>query len=158
MPTVFDVANYYLANGNKMTNKKLQKMVYYAYAWHLTLSNESADDLNARLFENHFEAWVHGAVYPELNHAYKDYGSACLPKYDGKIYDFSPDELNILEQVNTTYGIYDGNSLESINHQEDPWKDARKGLSYYDSSHNPITDEAIFNYFIEQAKEQKAKQ
>ncbi len=148
MSSVFDVANYYLANGNGMTNKKLQKMVYYAYAWYLTLSNESADDLSVRLFDNHFEAWVHGVVYPELYNRYRDYGSSCIPKYTDKLYDFSPDELDILQQVNEVYGKYNGNELESINHQEDPWREARKGLSYYEASHNPIDDRSIFNYYI----------
>ena len=50
--TVFDVANYYLANTKNVTNKKLQKLVFYAYSWHLVLSNDNVEHLSTRLFEN----------------------------------------------------------------------------------------------------------
>jgi len=120
-------------------------------AWHLTLNNESADDLNIRLFENKFEAWVHGAVYPELYDAYKRYGSSVIPKYNGTLYEFSPDEVDILSQVNKIYGQYDGNQLESINHQEAPWKKARGNLAWYEPSHVLINDKDIFEYYIQEA-------
>ena len=153
MATVYDVANYYLANTKGMTNKKLQKMVFYAYAWHLTLSNDNVDELDTRLFENKFEAWVHGAVYPELYDMYKKYGSSEIPVYDGEFFLFSPDEFNILEQVNDLYGKYNGNQLESINHHEAPWRKARNGLAWYEPSHNLIKDRDIFEYHIREAEE-----
>ena len=40
MHTVYDVANWFLANVENVTNKKLQKLVYYAYAWFLVFNNE----------------------------------------------------------------------------------------------------------------------
>lgn len=43
--TVFDVADWFLGK-DSMSPKKLQKLVYYAYAWVLTLMNENEDDLN----------------------------------------------------------------------------------------------------------------
>ena len=149
MASVFDVAKYFLANGKDITNKKLQKLVYYAYAWHLVLANDYFDDSAIRLFNNNFEAWVHGAVDPDLYREYRKYGSSCIPKYTGDIYPFSADEINILEQVNEVYGDYNGNELESINHQEEPWKKARNGLSYFSSSHAPIKDEDIYNYYVQ---------
>ena len=153
MATVFDVANWFLANTSDVTNKKLQKLTYYAYSWHLTLSNDSPDDLSVRLFPNKFEAWVHGAADPELYAAYKKFGSSCIPHYADAIESFSPDEINILGQVNSTYGRYNGNELESINHQEDPWIKARKNLPWYEPSHELIKDIDIFNYYSRQASE-----
>ena len=72
--TVFDVANWFLSK-ESMTPKKLQKLVYYAYSWYLTLVNESKDDLTAKLFTSRLEAWVHGPVFPELYQKYKGYSS-----------------------------------------------------------------------------------
>lgn len=149
--SVYDVANYYLANSENVTNKKLQLIVFYAYAWHLTLNNENANELNVRLFENKFEAWIHGAVYPELYNSYKQYGSSVIPKYNGNLYAFSPDELSVLTQVNEVYGQYDGNQLESINHQETPWIKARRGLAWDETSHVLINDKDIFECFIQEA-------
>lgn len=147
MYTVYDIANWFLSNLENVTNKKLQKLVYYAYSWYLVFNNESADNIELRFFENKFEAWVHGAVYPELYIMYKKYGSGVIPSYEGSLPDFSEDDLDVLNQVLEVYGKYTGNELESICHQESPWKDARKGLTMYEPSHELINDEAIFKCY-----------
>ncbi len=149
MYTVNDIANWFLKNINGITNKKLQKLVYYAYSWFLVFNNESKEDIEVRLFENKFEAWVHGAVHSELYHQYKHYGSAQIDPYAGELADFSEDELDILNQVKDVYGDYNGNELESICHQESPWKNARAGLSDEMPSHNPILDKWIFECYFE---------
>lgn len=45
MYTVYDIANWFLSNLENVTNKKLQKLVYYAYSWYLVFNNESAEDI-----------------------------------------------------------------------------------------------------------------
>lgn len=147
MYTVYDIANWFLSNMKNITNKKLQKLVYYAYSWYLVFNNESSDNIEWRFFDNKFEAWVHGAVYPELYTMYKKYGSGSIPSYEGSLPDFSEDDLDVLNQVLEVYGVFSGNQLESICHQESPWKDARKGLTTYEPSHALISDEAIFNCY-----------
>jgi uncharacterized phage-associated protein len=42
-----------------ITNLKLQKLLYYAQAWYLAIYDEP-------LFEERLEAWVHGAVQPQV--------------------------------------------------------------------------------------------
>lgn len=59
---------------SEMTPKKLQKMLYYCYSWHLALTAENEDTeeiLSSRLFDATFEAWAHGPVIPEVYNAYK---------------------------------------------------------------------------------------
>ena len=56
--TAEQVAEYFLLlvdddAGDVMTNLRLQKLVYYAQAWRLAILDEA-------LFEDDFEAWVHG--------------------------------------------------------------------------------------------------
>ncbi len=147
MHTVYDVANWFLANIESVTNKKLQKLVYYAYAWFLVFNNETAEDIELKFFDARFEAWVHGAVCPELYDKYKEYGSSNIQKYVGELADFSADELDVLNQVCDVYGKYNGNELEYICHKEDPWKNARKNLSAYEPSTNKIQDKEIFRYY-----------
>ena len=144
MYDVNDIANWFLNKLPDITNKKLQKLVYYAYSWYLVFNNESVKDIDLRFFDNKFEAWVHGAVYPELYGKYKKYGSGNLPIYTEALANFSEDEIDILEQVAEVYGVYSGNELEDINHQESPWKITRGNLGTYEPSNNPITDELIF--------------
>jgi uncharacterized phage-associated protein len=147
MYTVFDVANWFLANVEDMTHKKLQKLVYYAYAWYIAFNNEDADNIENKFFDNRVEAWIHGPVFPDLYRKYKYYGSNILPRYDGVVADFSEDDLDLLEQVRDIYGIYNGNQLESLTHQEEPWMAARNGAKKFESCNCKISDEIIFDCY-----------
>ena len=146
--SVHDVANYFLAKC-EMTPKKLQKILYFAYAWYLAIMNESKDELRIRLFDNHFEAWVHGPVCPEVYSKYKHYGASLIEKYKGNIADFTDDDIDILEQVWDVYGTYTANQLESITHQHDPWIKVRKesGCSAFDWCDGVISDKSMFEYY-----------
>lgn len=69
--TYMDVADFFLAFANEcgdfMSNLRLQKLVYYAQAWHLA-------NYDTPLFEEDFEAWIHGPALPALYHHYEGYG------------------------------------------------------------------------------------
>lgn len=144
--TVNQVANWYLSKA-PMSPKKLQKILYYAYVWFLTLMNESYDNIENRLFENHFEAWVHGPVYPEIYHEYKEYGYNHIPQLECDAPTFSADVEDILQQVWDVYGEYTAGQLESISHQESPWINARGNCSAYEICDNRITDEDIYKCY-----------
>lgn len=75
MTDIYKVASWFLMNSPEVNNKKLQKLVYYSYAWYLTLNNESAESIKNRFFNARFEAWIHGAVEPNLYEKYRKYGS-----------------------------------------------------------------------------------
>lgn len=145
-----DVANWFLVKGKgEISPKKLQKLVYYAYAWVLTLLNDSSEELNTRLFDDaKFEAWVHGPALCDLHTEYASYGFENIdePKEQP---EFVENIQDILEQVWEVYGDYSADQLESMTHQEDPWKKARKDLSPLDSSSTLIDDRDIFNYYIQ---------
>ena len=145
--TVFDVADWFLGK-DSMSPKKLQKLVYYAYAWVLTLMKENADALDIKLFDSRIEAWVHGPVIPELYRKYKKHGGDTIPQ-KSDVPEFETDIKDVLEQVWDVYGKYTGNQLESITHQESPWIKARKGCSPAEICTNEIKDSDIFNCYIE---------
>ena len=130
-----------------ITNKKLQKMVYYAYSWYLTFNNNDSKHIENRFFVNNFEAWIHGAVDPHLYTKYKKYGSQYIPKYTGMLPNFTYDEIDLLNQIVIVYGKYTGNELESICHQEKPWLNARKDCAPGEPSHNKINDCDIFECY-----------
>lgn len=153
MHDINDVVNFFLCK-SAMSPKKLQKLLYYAYAWTLAILNDEANDLHTRLFSNRIEAWVHGAVVPEIYEQYKQYGWSNIPqKDDFNKTVFSEDEIDILNQVWNVYGIYTGNQLEEICHKETPWIEARNGLPPYVSSNNVISDKTMFIYYNGQADE-----
>ena len=151
MYKVNDIVVFFLSRGN-MTPKKLQKLLYYAYAWTLALLNECAEDICFRLFNEKIEAWVHGPVVPSVYMEYKRYGWNDIPMILENNDDiFSSDVLDVLNQVWEVYGDLSGNELEAISHKEEPWISARKGIPPYATSTEYLSDEVIFRYFNEQA-------
>lgn len=145
-----DVADWFLAKGKgTISPKKLQKLVYYAYAWTLTLLNDSVENLNIKLFDDvKFEAWVHGPVIRSLYSEYADFGFNPI-NVQKESPQFTEDIEDILNQVWDIYSSYTADELESMTHQELPWKNARKGLSPLDSSSNYISDEDMFKCYIQ---------
>ena len=123
-----------------MPHKKLQKICYYAVAWHYTLYDS---DL---VSDTHFEAWVHGPVSPELYQEYKEMGWTDIPKNNSKPL-FNEAIEDFLDIVYNTYGDLTGHQLESLTHSEDPWKEARKGYLEYQSSNEIITNENMKRYY-----------
>ena len=126
IPTVFEVANYFLKmvdreSGSSITHLKLQKLVYYAQAWHLVFAGKT-------MFDSRIEAWVHGPVCPELYVKYKESSYENLPEPRDPLYPFSPEQVETLDEVWQCYGDYDGKYLEELTHQEVPWREARKGI------------------------------
>ncbi|MDU9695132.1 DUF4065 domain-containing protein [Priestia aryabhattai] len=144
---VEQVAQWYLSK-QEMTPKKLQKILYYAYSWFLTLQNDSEEELDNKLFDSQFEAWVHGPVIYEVYDHYRSNGYQPISKFEGEVPNFDEDTLDILEQVWEVYGNYSGNELEAITHQESPWLNARQGFGPLDRCDVPIDDRDIFRCYI----------
>lgn len=143
MIDVFTVAKYFLQQ-NSMTHKKLQKLCYYAQAWHCAFYK------NKPLFENRIEAWVHGPVSPELYARYSGYGWNEIPQLDiTEEIDITRKEKKLLDQIWEIYGKYDATQLEILSHTEEPWKNARNGIEELVSSNEEITYEAMGQYYRE---------
>lgn len=115
------VADYFiwLANdtGSFISNLKLQKLVYYAQAWYLAIHDKP-------LFDEDFEAWIHGPVIPEL---YKEY---CGFKWKPILKEveepkFTEEVKQFLDEVTDVYFGLDAYELEQMTHLEAPWIEAR---------------------------------
>lgn len=123
-----EIADFFLALANEtgeiITNLKLQKLVYYAQAWHLA-------NFKKPLFEADFEAWVHGPVIPKLYQQYKERGSQPIlttKKLEDLKACFDVKTLNFLRMVADAYISEGGYNLELMTHKEDPWITARRGF------------------------------
>lgn len=120
--SVFDIANWFLTK-SEMTQKKLQKLCYYAQAWCYALKG-------FRLMDTDFQAWVHGPVSPVLWERFKSFGYDTIRIKGTIVNKIDSDILQLLEDVWDTYGENTGNALEALTHRELPWIEARRG---YDS-------------------------
>jgi uncharacterized phage-associated protein len=138
------VANYLLAEsrerGEVLTNLKLQKLLYYAQAWHLALND-------APIFGEDFQAWVHGPVLPSQYFRFRDFQwRPITTEFE------SPDLANsgmkkFLSEIIDIFGSETAVSLELMTHREAPWVEARGKLAPYELSTNGISKHAMKEFY-----------
>src|SRR5882724_10707536 len=115
--SVFDAAVYVLERRGRMESWKLQKLLYYAQAWHLVWTGYP-------LFEEEIEAWVNGpAVHAMFAELRQQYWVATLPK--GSTANLNPFQRQTLDSVLTHYGNCSVQQLVDRTHAEQPWLQAR---------------------------------
>ena len=134
---IFSLANAFLSI-SAMTNKKLQKLCYYAKAWYLAI-------YDTNIIPEQFQAWVHGAVNPALYQKYKEYGYENIPKLE-ETRDIPEEFLSFAKEVYDAYGSLTGNQLESLNPREDPWIKARGDREPWESCSQEISEDDM-KYF-----------
>ncbi len=141
----FEIANYFIdiahEFGSFISNLKLQKLIYYAQAWYLAMFDE-------QLFDDDFEAWVHGPVIYKLWKQYKKYSYNTITEEPGAN-NFDESVQNYLAEVTKVYFPYDAYELELMTHKEAPWIDARKGCAPDEPCRKIIPKESIKAYFKE---------
>ena len=123
--------------GENMTPLKVQKLLYYAYAWKYSLQKE-------RIFTDKIEAWDYGPVVSDIYHELKKYGYHPINelKTDPELL---PDELRgYLNTIWHSYGEYSATMLSDMTHDEEPWKNA------YASDSKIITDESLAEFYSEE--------
>lgn len=151
-----DIARYFLLrainDGDLITPLKMQKLLYFAYAWTLA-------KVGVKLFDDKFEAWPNGPVVPSLYKELKKYryapieweylGFDPLKQPDYFKNKFTPKVLDILDKVYRRYGIKSAFELVTLVHNDPAWKEARKGLSSTDPSNKVLIDHSIKNFYGE---------
>lgn len=149
-----DIARYilyrFVFDGDTITNLKMQKVLYYVYAWHLVLHKE-------RCFEEKFQAWPIGPVLYSIYKDLKRFGFQPIDASFSGIKDEKDLEklkdaigsklLAIIDNVYKAYGVKSSFELVSLTHNESPWKNARKGLDVTQKSENEISDEDIIKCY-----------
>lgn len=156
-----DVAKYIIALsdncGDLITNKKLQKLLYYVKAWGLVYFKK-----NSGVIEDSFEAWVHGPVCPTLYAEYKDFGynplkidyeglssSEYIEKFKEKFgnSDLHKDMIDLIGVVFDKYAPLTSLQLELLSHTEQPWLEAREGLEPIEQGHKIINEETMYKFY-----------
>ena len=133
-----------------ITNKKLQKLLYYAQAWSLVLRDKE-------LFEDNIEAWVHGPAIRNVYLEYKKFGFQPITRKITKdsISKIPSDLQEFLNQVWAVYGKYDAAYLELLTHSEEPWQKAREGVEPNVGSENVISLDDIKTFYSSKLDQSK---
>lgn len=139
MADVFDVAQYILSAQGEMTAMKLQKLVYYSQAWHIAWT----DDV---LFANRIEAWKDGPVCPDLFRLHaRSFRISRLRRGDAD--KLTGAERDTVDRVLAYYGRRSPQWLSDLTHMEDPWRDARSGISPGAPGNAEIEPQAMGRYY-----------
>lgn len=139
-----DIAKYFLwraeKEGKRITNKKLQKLLYYSQAWYLVFNDGKP------LFKEKIEAWVHGPVIRSVYNFFKQYGFNPIntSEIDNPI---DKDGTAFLDQIWDVYGELDAEYLEMLTHREKPWQDARQDLDSKERSGSVISLGAMKSFY-----------
>lgn len=106
--------------GDRLTNLKLQKLMYYEQGYHLAA-------FGTPLFNEDVEAWMYGPVVPIVYNEFSQYGRNSLPVCNNKkeIVSLNDEEESLFYQVYDTYKEYSAIGLMNLTHKESPWLLAR---------------------------------
>lgn len=120
--------------GDVITNLKAQKLAYYA-------QGVSYAVLKKPLFDDDFEAWLHGPVIPSLYNKLKKFGnSQIIIEDDEDDSMFSNKQLDVIIRTYRTFGQYSAWKLRDMTHAETPWKNTKRD--------QVISKDLIKEYFI----------
>lgn len=142
------IADFFLTK-ESLTPKKVQKLVYYAYAWFIALNNQDAENIENVFFDEVPEAWMHGPVFPSLYQRFKEYGWHEIPKRKDDIKFENEDIESFLNIIWKKFGKFSADDLEFMTHQETPWRNARKDIVDFAPSAQKIQLKDIFTCYNE---------
>lgn len=146
MYSAITVANAFLRlaaeEGKKLTNMKLQKLVYIAHGWTLAI-------LGRPLVREAVYAWQWGPVIRPLYEELKRYGAGVVteavphPFYQHEE-EIDSESMRIIRAVWKNYGKYPALQLSAITHKADtPWSETWKQGQYDEIPTRLIRDHYI---------------
>lgn len=153
-----DIADFFIDIANKqfvdedgvaegITNLKLQKILYFAQAAHLSMYGKP-------LFNEEIEAWKFGPVVASIYRKYKSQLNKTLPQ--PKHLKELPNDLKIfLESIWNIYGKFSAAELVNITHNHEPWKIIFYGADSKKIISKSMLEEYYKRYFV--VDEQKKK-
>lgn len=139
------VIAYVFEKLEEVTPLMLQKLLYFIQGIHFAIYGKP-------IFMEDCRAWVHGPVYPEVYDLFRDFkynpiDDARFALLYGTADVLTDDERKVIDLVVNTFGIYGGKVLEKVTHNEEPWKEARRGYGDNIPSNELITKDRIRKYY-----------
>ncbi|HUX35951.1 MAG TPA: type II toxin-antitoxin system antitoxin SocA domain-containing protein [Candidatus Paceibacterota bacterium] len=151
---VLAAAEYFILKSQQekrvVTNKKLQKLLYYAQAWSMVFNNK-------KIFNEPIEAWVHGPTVRKIYSKFKNFGfgNITVVVNEKDLNVLSADDKVVLDDVWKTYGKFNADYLEILTHNETPWQEARDGMAADQSCNNEISTDSMKEYYGRRLEEIK---
>lgn len=159
--TAKEVADYIVwsaqKNNKKITNLKLQKILYFLQAYNLCSHGD-------RLFDDPIEKWKFGPVVPDVYHEYKNFGAKVIPgvpdivkfdfekgisteSYDVELSNVYKNKDESLDKAIENLLCYSGNTLVDISHHHPMWFDDKPKIDL-GMRHITYNLDEIKDYFL----------
>lgn len=143
---IMQITNYIITHLGEVTPLALEKL--------LAFSNGVNYAVNGRrmIFEP-CEPWQHGPVYPIIYTKYKKYGYKPIDdginSEHGCMLSCVPQcEIDVLNMVLKTFGLYSPKILEMISHMQTPWAEKRINCDKNKPCHEAIDEDSVKDYYI----------
>lgn len=139
--TINDIVKYIIGKV-EITPLALQKTLYFIQGFSIAFNDKF-------IYQDVPCAWVHGPVYPEIYHKYKEFGYNPIENEPilNKPINLDTTDKQLIDTVIKYLSLYNGTILEEITHMEAPWINARKNFKSNESSDDPINLDDIKDYF-----------
>ncbi|MER0238053.1 type II toxin-antitoxin system antitoxin SocA domain-containing protein [Fulvimarina sp. MAC8] len=126
--------------GELLTPLKLQKLVFYADAWHLAL-------YDSEITSEGFQAWVHGPVALSQYHRFKDLKWRPIDDESIEYPEISESLKAHVDEIIDVFGSETAVALEIMTHHERPWLDARGDIPEDAPCNNYISKQVTKDYY-----------
>jgi uncharacterized phage-associated protein len=137
--------SYIFDQMKEITPLALQKILYFIQGIYMVMFGEP-------LFKEDCRAWVHGPVYEQVYDLFKDFKYNPIEDnrfaiFKERFVELSDREKKVIDLVINSFGKYSGKVLETITHNESPWKNARANYDLLQPSRELIDKNEIMKYF-----------
>lgn len=134
-PHVDELVNYLFQEYGKLTPLKLQKSLYFLYAYYGALFNEVEDEgtleedfkMPKELFPATFEAWTYGPVIKDVYKKYKNdeySGEYCKQDLIKEIENETPKASQFVNDMFSQINTLSDFTLVDRSHEDRSWKNA----------------------------------
>lgn len=139
MANARDVAAYIMATG-RTDRWGVQKLSYYAQAWHLVWEGRP-------LYSEQIEAWPNGPVVRDVWVAQQYEAKTARDMPGGDPSALSEEERASIDAILAHYGDKAGKDLVDLTHAEGPWIEARDGLGPKTPSRTEIEPRKMRSFY-----------
>jgi uncharacterized phage-associated protein len=148
MNTAHEISDWILSKidieaGDSISPLKLQKILYYCQAWHLTIFKKP-------VFDERIEAWAKGPVVPSQYKRFAEtpiYDSIRITNIELHIPKLDKNTEELLIEVINLYGERSASYLENLTHSENPWIEARGNLEPHRKSSAEISHKSMIDFY-----------
>ena len=140
------IANYIITHLGEVTPLALEKLLFFANGVNYALNG-------TRMICDDSQAWQHGPVYPNVYNKYKKYGYKPIDNgihsdHGCMLSKIAKEEINAIDMVINTFGLYSPRTLEMISHAQLPWIEKRIGYKTDEPGQEIIDEDAVKKYYI----------